>query len=180
MPKTSELWTDEGERLIVELWDKGFSGYQIAVALKTTRSAILGKISRMRRKGMTFKRNYDPGRAKKGRVKAPTPVNPPPVIVTVQALKIKKPEPTPKPIVIIIPEPPPYNGTPLTIMEVTNDTCKYSVSGTRAPDYRFCGGPVHKRSLCKHHFDLCYTPLKRGEPKTEERPKFSKATFMTM
>jgi hypothetical protein len=159
------MWTDEGERLIIELWDKGFSGYQIAVALKTTRSAILGKISRMRRKGMTFNRQYNPGRAKKGSRKAPTPVNLPPVTVTVQSLKMKKPEPDPKPIVVIIPEPPPYTGKPLTILEVTNDTCKYSVSGTRAPHYRFCGGPTFKRSLCKHHFELCYTSLKKPEQK---------------
>lgn len=160
MPKISELWTEEGERLIIELWDKGFSGYQIAVALKTTRSAILGKISRMRRKGMTFQRSYDPSRVK-GKVKQPTPVNLPHVVATVQALKIKKPEPEPKPIVVIIPEPPPYSGKPLTILEGTNDTCKYSVSGTRASNYLFCGGPVHKRSLCKEHYSLCYVPHKR-------------------
>ena len=162
MPKITELWTSEGENLIIELWDKGFSGYQIAVALKTTRSAILGKISRMRRKGITFERAYNPAKVK-GKVKPPTPVNLSPITVTVQALKIKKPEPMPKPIVIIIPEPPPYDGKPLTIMEVTNDTCKYSVSGTQPKDYLFCGGPVHKRSLCKAHYSLCYAPHRRDE-----------------
>lgn len=158
MPKVTELWTDEAENLIIELWDKGFSGYQIAVALKTTRSAILGKISRMRRKGITFQRAYDPDRKKKGKVKPPTPVDLPPITVTVQALKIKRPEPAPKPVVVIIPEPPPYDGEPLTILEVTSLTCKYSVSGNRAPDFRFCGGPVYKRSFCKEHYNLCYVP----------------------
>lgn len=170
MPKTSEVWTEEAEKVIIELWDKGFSGYQISVALKTTRSAILGKISRMRRKGMTFQRSYNPSKVK-GKVKPPTPVNLPPITISVQALKIKKPEPAPKPIVIVAPEPPPYNGRPITIMETTNFTCKYSVSGSRAPNYLFCGAPTYKNSYCKHHYDVCYTPHKKAnaEPKPQSK-----------
>lgn len=158
MPKAMEVWTDEAENLIVELWDKGFSGYQIAVAMKTTRSAILGKIARMRRKGIKFVRAYDPNRTKRGKVKPPTPVNIPPVKVVIKSLKVVKQQPEPKPVVVIVPPPPPYEGDPLTILQVKDTTCKYSVSGTRAPDYRFCGGPVYKRSLCHHHFELCYYP----------------------
>ena len=179
MPKATELWTSEAEQLIIDLWDKNYSGYQIAVALKTTRSAILGKISRMRRRGVTFQRSYDPNRSKKNTKTLPSPKLPP-IKVNNQVLKMVKPEPPPKPVVVIEEPVPKYTGRPISVMELTLATCKYSVSGNRAADYLFCGGPTYKRSFCKEHFNLCYTPIKRGEAKTEERPKFSKATFMTM
>ena len=179
MPKATELWTSEAEQLIIDLWDKNYSGYQIAVALKTTRSAILGKISRMRRRGVTFQRSYDPNRSKKNAKTLPSPKLPP-IKVNNQVLKMVKPEPPPKPVVVIEDPVPKYTGKPISVMELTLATCKYSVSGNRAADYLFCGGPTSKRSFCKEHFNLCYTPIKRGEAKIEERPKFSKATFMTM
>jgi hypothetical protein len=160
MPKITELWTTEAEQLIIDLWDKNYTGYQIAVALKTTRSAILGKISRMRRRGITFKRAYDPTRSKKNAKTLPS-TKLPPIKVNNQVLKMVKPEPAPKPVVVIKEPVPKYTGKPISVMELTPNTCKYSVSGNRASDYMFCGGPIHKRSFCKEHYGLCYTPHKR-------------------
>lgn len=160
MPKATELWTSEAEQLIIDLWDKNYSGYQIAVALKTTRSAILGKISRMRRRGITFKRAYDPTRSKKNAKTLPSPKLPP-IKVNNQVLKMVKPEPPPKPVVVIEEPVPKYTGKPISVMELTLNTCKYSVSGVYPKDFLFCGGPVHKRSFCKEHYGLCYTPHKR-------------------
>lgn len=160
MPKITELWTSEAEQLIIDLWDKNYSGYQIAVALKTTRSAILGKISRMRRRGITFQRAYDPTRVKKNANTLPS-TKLPPIKVNNQVLKMVKPEPPPKPVVVIEDPVPKYTGEPISVMELTLNTCKYSVSGVHPKDFLFCGGPIHKRSFCKEHYGLCYTPHKR-------------------
>jgi hypothetical protein len=173
MPKITELWTSEGEQLIIDLWDKNYSGYQIAVALKTTRSAILGKISRMRRRGITFKRAYDPTRAKKNANTLPS-TKLPPIKVNNQVLKMVKPEPPPKPVVVIEEPVPKYTGKPIPIMELTNSRCKYSVSGKQPKDFLFCGGPTYKRSYCKHHFEVCYVPKSAAiKPKPKEQTLMS-------
>lgn len=52
----------------------------------------------------------------------------------------------------------------LTLLELTDDTCKYECTDSESPaDYRFCGNPIHKGSYCRAHYRLCVHPA--PEPK---------------
>jgi GcrA cell cycle regulator len=42
-----EIWTDENEAQLRELWAKGFSGSEIGAKIGKTRNAVIGKINRL-------------------------------------------------------------------------------------------------------------------------------------
>lgn len=154
-----QRWSSIDEQMIVNLWNDGYTGYEIARVLKTTRSAILGKISRMRKSGMEFKRDYLPMEERVANAKlrkAPHP-NPLSKTKTMKLAYIPKAGEIKPPTPIPTKAPVPINCKPIPFSKLTNKTCKFSVSGNLPADYLFCGAPVHKNCLCEDHYKICYT-----------------------
>jgi len=144
----TDRWPRVDEKLVIELWNKGLTGLQIARELKTTRSAILGKIARLRRNGVVFERQHTPReKANKEFVPKRSRARPPSLAVipkVAPVLPVSKPKPAG------------YMGQSIPFKKITNKTCKYSVSGDIPEDFLFCGDPVYKKSFCEHHYKLCY------------------------
>lgn len=150
--KSAAKWTKQDEQVIITLWNDGYTGYEIARHLKTTRSAILGKIGRMRKEGVVFERQYTPAKERVAKAKPRRTPHPKPmkvaIIPKIEVDTPKKLEP------VVSPE---STCKPIPFAKLTNKTCKYSVSGKLPHDYMFCGAPVHKHCLCEYHFGICYT-----------------------
>lgn len=160
--KYAVKWAKEDENVIIKLWNDGYTGYEIARHLKTTRSAILGKINRMRKNGVVFEREHTP---KAERVAAAKPRRAPhpkkPKIAVIPKTEIQLPKIV-EPVVL-----PNQTREPIKFAQLTNKTCKYSVSGNLPHDYLFCGEPVHKNCFCEYHFKICYTGRMKSDNSTK-------------
>jgi len=168
MTDTPDL--NEQEKMILDLWEKGFTGSQIGEQIGKTRSAVLGKLNRLRKQGFVdykvqIKRvetqkkaaNYKPIEKKL----KPTIESRPGRVPFVFKIKNRdRQEPVfIKPTRI-------HNGEPVTLMELDMGMCKYAVSDETSPVHMFCGKDVYKRVYCEEHHKLCYI-----EPTSRQRYK---------
>lgn len=103
----------------------GQSSAQIALALRTTRNAVLGLAGRK-------KITIGGGVSRRVTVQAPVfPIEPP------------VPDETWAPL-----------GPPVSLLDRRDDQCAWPVG---APEQRlFCGGVVHRRGYCQHHYDMAF------------------------
>lgn len=147
-----ETWPDAKVEQLKKLWADGINGTLIGRKLGYTRSAVMGKITRL---GLHNRRERRPATAAsdaKPRKQAPTRFFRP------KATPIATAKPAP------LPAPPPVNGG-LSIFELRDDQCKYIVAG-EGHDAKFCGHPIdlavkklkspQAASYCRAHASLCY------------------------
>lgn len=129
-------WTDKRVSLLKRLWKKGLSASHIADELGegATRNAIIGKAHRL---GLSSRPSPVKGKpAPKKAKKAPAVA--------------KKAKPTPKPEVPAEPE-------KITILNLTDRTCKWPLGHPGEDDFHFCGETsVAGEPYCAHHCALAY------------------------
>lgn len=165
---TVVTWTDDRVEQLKKLWEAGLSASQIAAELgNVTRNAVIGKVHRL---GLS-------GRAKSPSSAAPRPRKARPAQHMVRIsrpqsrgnaalARIFETEPDPDPIAY-------DNVVPLsqrrTLVELTEETCRWPIGDPGSADFFFCGG----RSLsglpyCSHHARVAYQPAtdrRRNPPK---------------
>lgn len=162
-PSIDNTWTEERVALLIKLRATGTSRRGIASEINTrtgsqfTKSAICGKIDRLfpvakprktdEEKAAAIRAQRDRENARKREQtrqrRIAVGVNPdihpkarPPVLRVVKAVPRH-----------------------LTLLELTDETCKYECSGSTEPrDFTFCGNPVHTGSYCGEHHFLCTRP----------------------
>ncbi len=181
-------WTDERVELLKKMWGEGQSASQIAKELGgVTRNAVIGKVHRLGLSNRATtktdakpKAEAKPKAAAKPKV-APKPAAPKPT---------PKPEPVaapPKPAMsaarkAIIPAGQPLPPQPsaneispealakvseveksakrLTLMELTERTCKWPVGDPATDDFWFCGLPVKAgKPYCEAHVGVAFQPM---------------------
>ncbi len=181
-------WTDERVELLKKMWGEGQSASQIAKELGgVTRNAVIGKVHRLGLSNRATtktdakpKAEAKPKAAAKPKV-APKPAAPKPT---------PKPEPVaapPKPAMsaarkAIIPAGQPLPPQPsaneispealakvseveksakrLTLMELTERTCKWPVGDPATEDFWFCGLPVKAgKPYCEAHVGVAFQPM---------------------
>ena len=125
---------EELQDRIINLWQKGYSGAEIADDVGLTRNSIIGYISRRRAAGMPLRCS-----SKNRKM----PVKPPKKIMSILERKI-----------------PIRDRRSLKIHELENKSCRFIVTPIDKP-VLYCGAPIVDRSYCKEHLALCYTPIKR-------------------
>jgi GcrA cell cycle regulator len=176
-------WTDERVELLKKMWGEGQSASQIAKELGgVTRNAVIGKVHRLglsNRATTTTKTESKAKPAPKAEAKpkpAPKPAEP--------AAKAEDP-PAPKPIPArkqIIPAGQPLPPQPsaneispeamakvsavekkakkLSLMELTERTCKWPVGDPATEDFWFCGLPVQQgKPYCEAHVGVAFQPM---------------------
>lgn len=154
---------DEMNNKIVAMWNANMTSSEIAKALHITRSAVMGRVSRLREKGVALRSIQKIKPAIKREVK------------TRRGWVMKKqPKPKSAPVISLdqftldIPEPP----TDISIMELKENSCRYVIGSDRRRGALYCGKPKARRSYCEEHAKLCYVivPLERSDKRSSLLP----------
>ncbi len=154
-------WNDERVETLKKLWSEGFSASQIAAQLGgVTRNAVIGKVHRL---GLA-------GRAKPAattgtnaaRPRKPRGVSPSMRVqralvrgntALAQAYEIEL-EPEPERSDNVIPL-----GQRRSLLELTENTCRWPIGDPGNPDFFFCGGQtISSLPYCAYHARLAYQP----------------------
>jgi GcrA cell cycle regulator len=151
-------WTDERVETLKKLWAEGHSASQIAAELGgITRNAVIGKVHRL---GLS-------GRAKSPSSAAPRPRKP---RTASHMLRVTRSsmrgntalahayefdiEPEAEPIDNVIPL-----GQRRSLLELTEDTCRWPIGDPGSADFYFCGGPaITSLPYCAYHSRIAYQP----------------------
>ena len=164
-------WTDERVELLKKLWTEGHSASQIAARLGmgVTRNAVIGKVHRLNLSGrVTQPRSTEPRAPRKTREPSHPgrPMGSPSMPSTGNtALKtFVRPEPIQRQIAL--PEPQPLRlvdlpkGGRVTILHLSDKTCKWPIGDPGSEDFCFCGhSPRDKSPYCEYHARAAYQPM---------------------
>jgi GcrA cell cycle regulator len=164
-------WTDERVELLKKLWTEGLSASQIAVRLSqgVTRNAVIGKVHRLNLSGRAqAPRTAAPRAPRKPREPshpgrtAGMPSLPSAGNTALKPMMRAEAQPRPQ----ALPEPQPVRlvdlpqGGRVTILHLSDKTCKWPIGDPGAEDFCFCGhGPRAGSPYCEYHARLAYQPL---------------------
>ncbi|MDJ1015328.1 MAG: GcrA family cell cycle regulator [Paracoccaceae bacterium] len=169
-------WTDERVELLKKMWGEGQSASQIAKELGgVTRNAVIGKVHRL---GLSNRAGAAP---------APAPEKKPAKAATAKAAPKTKPEEkvievTVQPRKPIVPAGQPLPPQPsaneispetlanvrevektakrITLMELTERTCKWPIGDPATDDFWFCGLAVQQgKPYCEAHVSVAFQPM---------------------
>jgi GcrA cell cycle regulator len=183
-------WTDERVETLKRMWSEGQSASQIAKELGgVTRNAVIGKVHRLglsNRVGGPGEEPEEPVAPPKAEA-APRPAVPEPE--PVRPAEPRAPDPRPaasvtalpvrKPIVVagqpLPPQPAANEISPealasvrevekrakkLTLMELTERTCKWPIGDPATADFWFCGLPsLPGKPYCEAHVGVAFQPM---------------------
>lgn len=162
-------WTDERVELLKKLWTDGLSASQIAAQLgQVTRNAVIGKVHRLGLSGR-MKSSSSIARAVKPRLRAPMRPSVQPTSFGATALKAEAQverglvhllEPA-----VVMPFPAP-KGDNVTLMQLSERTCRWPLGDPATADFRFCGcDSAPGTSYCQYHSVLAFQPAGRRKAK---------------
>ena len=178
-------WTDERVELLKKMWGEGQSASQIAKELGgVTRNAVIGKVHRLglsnRATTTSTKTEAKAKAAPKVEAKPKAPPKPAEPAEKVSAVPVApKPLPARKQIIPagqpLPPQPSANEISPealakvsaiekkakrLTLMELTERTCKWPVGDPATDDFWFCGLPVQQgKPYCEAHVGVAFQPM---------------------
>jgi GcrA cell cycle regulator len=151
-------WTDERVELLKKLWADGLSASQIAGELGgITRNAVIGKVHRLGLSGRAKSSSSGAARPRKARTPGMMRVSRPSMRGNTALAHAYDHELEAEPELIdnIIPL-----GQRRTILELTEDTCRWPIGDPGSPDFFFCGGnTVNNLPYCSHHSRVAYQPV---------------------
>ncbi|MEL6563373.1 MAG: GcrA family cell cycle regulator [Pseudomonadota bacterium] len=179
-------WTDERVELLKKMWGEGQSASQIAKELGgVTRNAVIGKVHRLglsNRAGgggaSTAKADPKPKAATKAEAQPKAP-KPEPKVSAEPAPETKAVVPARKQIIPagqpLPPQPSANEISPealakvneiekkakrISLMELTERTCKWPVGDPATSDFWFCGLPVQQgKPYCEAHVGVAFQPM---------------------
>lgn len=171
-------WTDERVEQLKKMWAEGQSASQIAKELGgVTRNAVIGKVHRL---GLSNRAGAAPAKPEKKKAKTET-ANPKPAAraETKAPEEPARPVPTRKPIITagqpLPPQPSANEISPealasvrevekkskkISLMELTERTCKWPIGDPATEDFWFCGLPVQQgKPYCEAHVGVAFQPM---------------------
>lgn len=135
MNQYSREWTNDEIDQLHKLLAEGYSGSEIGIKLERSRNSVLGKIMRIRDAGNKIVRPTVK--------RAPKPKPAKPSLPTKAEMAIRS---------IVKRVPPPVPTGDITILELSNSTCKYPMDKDL-----YCGAtPYDGTPYCLYHAALCY------------------------
>jgi GcrA cell cycle regulator len=166
-PTDKAPWTEERVELLKKLWAEGLSASQIAgrLAQGVTRNAVIGKVHRLNLSGrVTQPRSTSPRTARKSPREPSAPGSRSPSMPTAGNTALK-PYAYVAPRPIALPEPKPLRlidsakDGRITILHLTDKTCKWPIGDPNKEDFCFCGhGPRDGSPYCEYHARMAYQP----------------------
>ena len=181
-------WTDERVELLKKMWGEGQSASQIAKELGgVTRNAVIGKVHRLglsNRAGggssaSTAKADAKPKPAPKAKAEPKPQPKTEPAVKPVPAPETKAAVPARKQIIPagqpLPPQPSANEISPealakvneiekkakkISLMELTERTCKWPVGDPATDNFWFCGLPVQQgKPYCEAHVGVAFQPM---------------------
>lgn len=158
-------WSEPRVALLRKHWSEGFSASQIAKLLSgTTRNAVIGKVHRM-----GLPRRAEPNRKlhsmppKRRQRAEPSP----PRLLPAKALPLASDL---KRVAALSPIEP-----ALTVLGLTNFTCRYPIGDPTDADFSFCGRTCNniENPYCVQHQKLAYVPAQKKKRKHEETARLA-------
>lgn len=146
---TQPTWNDERVERMKALWTEGFSASQIARQLGNgiTRNAVIAKIDRLRQKGAF---GGAPPRTVQQRQPRVTAIPKVPEFKSIPVVET------------VIEEPPPIldDGTHVTMLTVSDKTCRWPIGDPQEESFHFCGRrPALGRAYCESHARKAYQKM---------------------
>jgi GcrA cell cycle regulator len=149
MPAKEPTWTDERLELLKTHFAAGLSCREIAAYIGVSRNAVIGKLSRLsltREKDGNSRRPARTDAAKERRPKAV-----PRLQYKMLAAAYAEPRPADGEAI--------HNGHSCSLLELTEQRCRWPISTPGAEDFCFCGNtPVEGLPYCAGHTRLAYRP----------------------
>jgi GcrA cell cycle regulator len=159
-------WTDERVELLKKLWTDGLSASQIAAELGgITRNAVIGKVHRLGLSGRAKSPSSAAPRQRKARTSSHMLRMPRATMRGNTALAYDlETEAEPEMIENIIPI-----GQRRTILELTEETCRWPIGDPGSAEFFFCGGhTVTGLPYCSYHSRVAYQPV--ADRRRDRRP----------
>ena len=172
-------WTDERVEILKKMWGEGQSASQIAKELGgVTRNAVIGKVHRL---GLSNRAGGGGSTAAKpaAKEKAAKPKVEPKPAPKVEAVSASAPSPARKAIIPAGQPLPPHpsaneispealakvsevekKAKKISLMELTERTCKWPIGDPATSDFWFCGLPVQAgKPYCEAHVGVAFQPM---------------------
>jgi len=175
-------WTDERVKTLKRMWMEGRSASQIAKELQeVTRNAVIGKVHRLGLSNRSTGGDTKPNNSQK--ISPPQKTAPKSVTLdnTTETEKPHPFRPIPRPKLIITagqplpPQPSANEVSPealatvkeiekkakkLSVMELTERTCKWPVGDPATENFWFCGLPAQTgKPYCEAHVGVAFQPM---------------------
>jgi GcrA cell cycle regulator len=160
-------WTDERVELLKKLWSDGLSASQIAAELGgITRNAVIGKVHRLGLSGRAKSASVGVPRQRKARSSSMLRIGRSAVrgnTALAHAYDVEA-ENEPELLDNIIPI-----GQRRTLMELSEQTCRWPIGDPGNGDFFFCGGhSVEGLPYCAYHSRIAYQPA--SDRRRDRRP----------
>jgi GcrA cell cycle regulator len=161
-------WTEERVESLKKLWGEGRSASQIAGELGgITRNAVIGKVHRLGLSGRAKSPSTSAPRPRKARAHTHTHlmrVSRPSIRGNTALAHAYDLEPEPELVDNVIPL-----GQRRTILELTEETCRWPIGDPGSTDFFFCGGQTGTGlPYCTYHSRVAYQPA--GDRRRDRRP----------
>jgi GcrA cell cycle regulator len=163
---SSMSWTDERVELLKKLWSDGLSASQIAAELGgITRNAVIGKVHRLGLSGRAKTASSAAPRQRKARSSTHILRIGRAVVRGNTALAYEiEPEVTPELVENVVPI-----GQRRTILELTEQTCRWPIGDPGSTEFFFCGGhTIAGLPYCAFHSRIAYQPV--SDRRRDRRP----------
>lgn len=163
-------WTEDRVEQLKKMWAEGLSASQIAAKLAggVTRNAVIGKVHRMGLSGRVTRTRVSTPRTRKTR--EPSHPGRPSGAETsstnayrtagnnaLKPVASIKPEPIPEPVPIRVADIP--EGERVTILMLSDKTCRWPIGDPSSEDFCFCGKtPKEGVPYCAGHAAIAYQP----------------------
>jgi GcrA cell cycle regulator len=154
-------WTEDRVERLKKMWLEGMSASQIAGELGgVTRNAVIGKVHRLGMSGRGKPTSTASSRPRKTsssgssrRTTSSTPRTVGATALKAEAAPLQDARPEPKPMKLEV-----YEGAKkLSIMELTENTCKWPIGDPATDDFYFCGCKAEEGSpYCTYHAKIAY------------------------
>jgi GcrA cell cycle regulator len=161
MPANQPTWTEERVELLKSRFAAGLTCREIAGDIGVSRNAVIGKLSRL---NLTRENDGDaPRPARKQAAKRRRRGSVPRLqYQMLQALYAEPPATDDAPI---------HNGHCCSLLELSEQSCRWPISTPGAADFCFCGNtPVEGLPYCPGHARLAYRPGSRQRVARREIP----------
>jgi GcrA cell cycle regulator len=153
MLANERTWTAERVELLKNRFEAGLSCRAIAADIGVSRNAVIGKLSRLSL--MSEKSGDAPRSTRKHAARGSRPKTGP--RLQYQMLKALYGEPQPA-----ADDAPIHNGHCCSLLELTEERCRWPIGTPGALDFCFCGNtPVEGLPYCAGHTRLAYRPGSR-------------------